>query len=299
MNAARLNELLGNPGALSGEDLAALENLCRDFPAFSLPYFLLARAYHDRNDYRYRETLHAAALRCPNRLWLHDFMEGRLQPTLAIERVQTKSQHAPDIVMPSGDEAVESDSTVENEVVITETETTPLEDQPIVTHKEIRTEPETSPANPLQFSEEVESQPKQLELERADKSESLPEDNLNSLRNESSAIPQTVEEVKPWKQRFLDQAAMTVYSIEDHFPPAEPTTEHTGARDFFTWLRNPHKIASEPTPKPDPKEEKDDIIQRFLETRPSVSRPKKEFFNPINMAKKSEQENPELVTCIL
>jgi tetratricopeptide (TPR) repeat protein len=296
MNAARLNELLARPGAMSAEDLGALENLCRDFPAFGLPYFLLARAYHDRNDYRYKETLHAAALRCPDRIWLRDFMEGRLEKQAAPAEEETKVVISPE----PGEISV---AQVPEESASGET-TAPADEVPVSVPAALNSEKE--PEAPTEVRENATEREESAELQETEPAAVLQvipeavsppvqtETNVNPVQEETKPAPPVAD--KPWRRRHVDPAAMTVYSIEDHFPPAEQPLEHEGVRDFFAWLRNPAKSEDKPAPEPDNKEDKDLIIQRFLETRPSVSRPKKEFFNPVNMARKSEQEDPELVT---
>lgn len=304
MNAARLNELLAKPAEMSAEDLHALENLCRDFPAFGLPYFLLARAYHDRNDYRYRETLHAAALRCPNRLWLREFMEGARQKTqgdllvdhgdekpAATEGLQNSETDAVAVVSdPESNESVEVLETSTQESSISSVEQ-PLQNTPAEPNDAL---PQLHEVSDALVSEEESADVKEQPVLR----ETIEVELIDTGIKPKVEVPPSdaTAEIKPWRRKHVDPAAMTVYSIEDHYPPAEQPEEHGGVRDFFSWLRNPHKEMEDSIPPPEPKEEKDDIIRRFLETRPSVSRPKKEFFNPVNMAKKSEQEDPELVT---
>lgn len=302
MNAARLNELLARPADISAEDLHALENLCRDFPAFGLPYFLLARAYHDRNDYRFRETLHAAALRCPNRLWLREFMEGVRQTTqgdLSIDFSAEQPAATEELLNAETETVVSSDDFNERVVDASAPE-------PSIPVFEQALDEKAAEQNHVSIQQQEVSNA--LIREEEFNEEALPEVPILHEKNEVTpadtgmqakveALPSdATKEDKPWRHKHVDPAAMTVYSIEDHFPPAEQPEEHAGVRDFFSWLRNPHKRSEEPVQPPEPKEDKDDIIRRFLETRPSVSRPKKEFFNPVNMAKKSEQENPELVT---
>jgi hypothetical protein len=38
------------------------------------------------------------------------------------------------------------------------------------------------------------------------------------------------------------------------------------------------------------------ILDKFVKENPSISRPKAEFFNPVNMARQSVEEDEELVT---
>lgn len=97
-----------------------------------------------------------------------------------------------------------------------------------------------------------------------------------------------------------------VYSIETlaHKQPEpekrqEKPDSFEPSMDFFAWLNHPqHEVETAP---PDEHRDQDyeavnserpvkslDIIERFIAVNPQISRPKKEFFNPENMAKRSE-----------
>lgn len=97
-----------------------------------------------------------------------------------------------------------------------------------------------------------------------------------------------------------------VYSIEslDHKQPEpekrqEKPVSFEPSMDFFAWLNHPqHELE---TASSDEQGDHDDeavnserpvksldIIERFIAVNPQISRPKKEFFNPENMAKRSE-----------
>ncbi len=105
-----------------------------------------------------------------------------------------------------------------------------------------------------------------------------------------------------------------VYSLENYFKDEveakveEVVDEHPSPeRDFFAWLKSPKHVEELPTEdkKIEPKEEEIveekvvkslDIIEKFIVSNPQISRPKKEFFNPENMAKRSEIVDLEFVT---
>jgi hypothetical protein len=90
----------------------------------------------------------------------------------------------------------------------------------------------------------------------------------------------------------------STYNIEDYFDDSKNNT--TEPSDFFSWLNNPKG--------PNLKEElitdeiiavkkgKQELIDTFIETNPSISKPKSEFFTPANQAKKSELLPDGLVT---
>lgn len=83
--------------------------------------------------------------------------------------------------------------------------------------------------------------------------------------------------------------------------------------DFFAWLNSPVQEdkpveKAEDTVNLNPKEElaenktkaglegSIDLIERFISVNPQISRPRKEFFNPENMAKRSEVPDLDFVT---
>lgn len=84
-----------------------------------------------------------------------------------------------------------------------------------------------------------------------------------------------------------------VYNVEsflndDNEQEISANKPATAEKDFFSWLNQPNLPVSD-----EEKQEKTidtlSIIDKFIELNPQISRPKKEFYNPENMAKKSEQ----------
>lgn len=82
------------------------------------------------------------------------------------------------------------------------------------------------------------------------------------------------------------------YNIEDYFPAEKTAAPPT---DFFSWLSNPGYHQNSGTEEAAP-EDTDDLISRFIRTNPGISRPKKEFFNPPEVARKSEQLPDDLAS---
>ena len=90
---------------------------------------------------------------------------------------------------------------------------------------------------------------------------------------------------------------MSIYNIEDFYPVSEEikNTPIAGdaSSDFYSWLNT---NAGESEAEQKPIERKIDLIERFIQTSPSISRPKKEFYTPEKAMKKSEQLPGGLVT---
>ena len=97
----------------------------------------------------------------------------------------------------------------------------------------------------------------------------------------------------------------TVYDLEALFSKEnrEDKEEHNGSasHDFYAWLNGKNGNKIDPTnelKKESPKviEHQKNIIENFLITKPSISRPKQEFFKPEKAQKKGEQLTGAIVT---
>lgn len=146
--------------------------------------------------------------------------------------------------------------------------------------------------------------------------------------------PETVEEPIHNIEVFEDSAPKPVDTEGNYFrdvqtkAPEAEDHEPKPEMDFFAWLKAPKLekateqaavdtnsiIHAEPAieaviepetegvHEEDKEEEEEsnvsnlDLIDRFIKTNPQISRPKKEFFNPENMAKKGEVLDLEFVT---
>ncbi len=172
---------------------------------------------------------------------------------------------------------------VEDEVVSVESELETEEEQTIKLITEEETEEEIA-IEDLGKEEEIESISENTELEK----ETL------EVSNKSSE---------------LDLRKYPVYSIETFVPQTEEqaSTETDSSKDFFSWLKNPkhteetpqviEELDEEIAIEPNEKVTKSlDIIEKFISINPQISRPKKEFFSPENMAKRSEVLDLEFVS---
>lgn len=80
---------------------------------------------------------------------------------------------------------------------------------------------------------------------------------------------------------------------------ADSDVEGHGTNDFLFWLNHPEKTEppeEEIADKEFVRDNKTDLIDRFITLNPQISRPKKEFYNPENMAKRSELPDLDFVT---
>jgi len=77
VNSEHLSHIVKQPESITGQDALELEELCRKFPSFPIPFILLSTYYHQKGDYRAEETIQKAALRVWDRAWLADFVQNK------------------------------------------------------------------------------------------------------------------------------------------------------------------------------------------------------------------------------
>lgn len=124
---------------------------------------------------------------------------------------------------------------------------------------------------------------------------------------------QEIEEFQPLDtqkelEKFLDLRKHPVYNLESVLSEKHKESEEVSSeKDFFAWLKQPKisEIHQEQTKAElnqgkeetsTDTEEEDDLIARFIKKNPQITRPKKEFYNAENMAKKSEVFELDFVT---
>lgn len=137
-----------------------------------------------------------------------------------------------------------------------------------------------------------------MDHEDVQESQEIPEITTEPLAVDipKEETPQTEEKTEPEPPKTIPIASVG-YNIEDYYP-ANKTDEPEEPSDFFSWLSNPkfHPEDKVEDTKEAKKEHNEDLIARFLKTNPSISRPKADFFNPSDVAKKSEHLPDDLAT---
>jgi tetratricopeptide (TPR) repeat protein len=140
------------------------------------------------------------------------------------------------------------------------------------------------------------------------------EEEIQETEKESLQLDSQVEELHKTPndsqkelEQYLNLRKNPIYNLEVELNSKQKQREtSTSEKDFFAWLKQP-KLATEMVEKSNEDElitvdnveeevEEDDIIARFIKKNPQISRPKKEFYNAENMAKKSEVFELDFVT---
>ena len=127
------------------------------------------------------------------------------------------------------------------------------------------------------------------------------------LDSQTEELHKTPNDSQKELEQYLNLRKNPIYNLEVELNSKQKERETaTSEKDFFAWLKQP-KVATEMVEKSNEDElitvdnveeevEEDDIIARFIKKNPQISRPKKEFYNAENMAKKSEVFELDFVT---
>lgn len=259
MNYKTLKHIAHSSESLDAGSVQDLVDLTKQFPYFAWPFALLARHYHKKQDYRTEALMHQAAMRVHDRSWLFS-LTHESGPSPKIE--DTLSENIPDYT-----QMVDVENPKEKDIPIGVGNTPPIE--PVI--------------------DKVDTPIKKIEPPIAKE-------------------PITKEEIEKPGPKPLFSPATSIYDLERIFSPKdnEDAEQHSGnaSNDFYSWLngkKNQPARSNTPlegsTNSPNNStEHQKSIIENFLLTKPSISRPKQEFFKPEKAQKKGEQLTSAIVT---
>lgn len=222
------------------------------------------------------------------------------------------------------EEVFELETPVQTTETITEEVNTVVEQEPIVQEFVIDTHTETRSIDKIEIDYDIIGEEIETEFSFS-KSFGTSEEDTTSSNNivDNTGFSDPVKPVVEQPESESPLRKYPVYSIDNYFKdqvPAVPEIEEEPSpeKDFFAWLKAPktqetikvEEQAAEVEEEAEIELEKEqhieenvtkksdslDLIDRFISINPQISRPKKEFFNPENMAKRSEVIDLEFVS---
>jgi len=257
-----------------------LNDLIQKFPYFSWPFTILAKHYLNNQDYRSESLLHQSALRIHDRNWLYQYLHVQSLeiPQQSPESSFIESKNLEKTTIPNKEKSEHNTDT-----------NTPI--------SEIR---------PLEPVEPLEQQTVTTEVTELPEQNNSQEVNITlSGENETEAYrPLFTPEIEEFQEESSPQIFPSiptpVYDLERIFRTESQTTvpdviSGGASQNFYQWLNRtlPEKPQITHTAE---KEQQKSLIEQFLITKPSISRPKQEFFKPEKAYKKGEQMTGILVT---
>jgi hypothetical protein len=303
VNASRLQHIIQNPNSIDAQTALELQAIASDLPWFSTPRTLLARYYKSKNDYRETDSLHHAALRIQDRKWLYHYLKQAPENALStagLETTEKKSistQSVPDAnSQPTSDPNTASSkphlepggSIPADENEIPKESSQPLsEDHVARVEAAVHTAFSFAPAEPEpETSSKIPSIPYDVEDQFESKSpRPEPQDFFSWLKQAQGGeeSPSTEDTETTLDPRVAEEIEVAPIESVDQNPIS------TEVPDYNLDHLNQYE-------EPEPKEPKfldlaarQALIDKFIATNPSISRPKKEFYNPEVAMKRAEE----------
>lgn len=284
------------PAVLPLSSSRELEDIVRMYPYFQGGHILYALSLHQSKEIRFPEALKNAALHSGDRRQLYNLIHFPIKDS-GINKVEKDA-------LP---ELQESASSFEDKVIH------PAEE--VVADEQSNSEIlESSP-----LIEEVQSSVSMIEVKSIDSV--ITEAPISTFEFEAPTLPAEADIIA----QILDYPEIQIPEFEEdaieHNPPIvktaplkeeaiEPHTSSTdsGKRSFSDWLKRIQPSTQEhlltqvakSTENEEASKESEapnHLIERFIQTEPRISKPvKAEFFSPVQMAKKSIEDNEDIVS---
>lgn len=320
MNKTEFIQLIQHPEKPQSGHISALKQVLSDFPYFSNAQVLLAKALHNEQHYEYEKFLKQTALAVPDREVLYHYIHNlekhwlaEVTPVATVSSASIQLVEEPTITEQVTESIIEEPTAIEEIPLLEEVVEAPESTAETITPTETEVDAEI-----VQSMDEIAAD---LAIE-----ELLSEQHIvlesEVVSNESATITEVPEasanEITETLEENGEHSFLDWLKIKSGQPQetSKPPLEHQ-KREEIKQEESPTAIKQEvipPTPREPvnlPEVTKEDIekavaksnvndfhgiLDKFIRENPSISRPKAEFFNPVNMAKQSVEEDEELVT---
>lgn len=297
MNKTEFIQLIQTPELPSAKQVTALKQVVADFPYFTVSQVLLAKALFNEKHYEYEKYLKQTALAVPDREVLYNYLHN----------IKAEKQAAPvlgDLVKPVGSPVVPVEASVEqrSEPALTE------EPEPADVEMTVQVEEVVEPVAEYIPEEVIEEEAQEIKEQTVSgPGANLQEPIREEIIKEEIQEPQEIQEQAPIAQHQGEEHSfMEWLQLAANLPVSDPAVEKPVVEKIVE--PEPVVTSSATVPQPPTKEEIEkavaksnindfgNILDKFIRENPSISRPKAEFFNPVNMARQSVEEDEELVT---
>ncbi len=334
MNKNQFISYVENPDKLSGNDAALLNELLKNFPYFQTAHLLYAKSLHNQNSIHYNNQLKITAAYATDRKVLHRLitkqeekeMEMVLTTEINTDIEEREIEHSvielikEEIIEHSIKPVIEEAEVEKPKPVAVQILDTIVSEEKII--EEIAVEKQTEVI--LEVPESVQTEERVIEkiIERIEEEKEIEKEEIIRQKEEIAEPTGRIDELE---KEFLTEAVNAVYEIEiqntepvfqkqeqakeeekkeTQLPVAEPgiDIESLSFTDWLKQLEEGNVISEKPlleVPKVTTKEKQSgafDLIDKFIKEEPRLSRPKVEFYNPVNMAKQSVAEDITFVS---
>ena len=313
MNRTQFISYMENPDKLSGNDGILLAELVKNFPYFQTAHLLYAKSLHNQHSIHYNNQLKITAAYATDRKVLHRLITSKKFEDYVEQVIERVNGSEAAIKVSEKNIELNSDKTktesievppiipIEEKIVEKTAEIIEAKEEIIIEQKlekaEHKAESEERNEVISEFEKEylTEAANATIELEVLN-TENLIE-NIPTIEVEEKQ-PETVE-----SNFILNTASESDIEISQQ-EISQDNFDSNQTHSFFEWLKHPSSRTetqkqgedSETDEKTHKKLDATDLIDKFIREEPKISRPKAEFFNPVNKAKQSVAEDITFVS---
>jgi tetratricopeptide (TPR) repeat protein len=310
MNKQQFISYLENPHLLDEKSLQEIAPLASQFPYCQNLHLLLAKNLHNLSSIHFDKQIKIAAVYATDRKKLYQLINNKYKvESIKHEEKSTESQETRVEIKEEKIIQIEEpltttnlQSTIENlqieEPLITNNLQSTIEnlqiEEPLTTNNLQSTIENLQIEEPLTTNQQpVTSNQLSTEFEEIEKLEKE-----KITLDEQYQIQAVEAEIEIGIEHATEQLESQVYNFEEaETSNQQPITQNTEL-SFTDWLKisTQQNITQLPTEETTAEEKSEDLIEKFINTPPEKIKPKKDFYNPINMARQSALDNSEYVT---
>lgn len=298
MNLTELASIIKSPQSINEEHISSIKEMVEKHPYSQIFTLLYLEALSKTKNVNFESELANYAFQVTDREQLFNLIHS--------SEITSESNH-----IIESTETDEKESTIEKRELVKEFSETQLEsentekieqdstvDIPIEAEKieEITEEviPIETPLDLKTEEDSINSEVENTEVESSLAKEEIPDANIPrfdplELDIIATAVSNTIEkevvEEMNSPESIVNQLEEDKIEEENEMPSQSNST-----RSFIDWLKennSPQKIVEKDTHK----QNIDSIVEKFIATAPKITKPKKEFFSPNKIAKKSLEES--------
>lgn len=294
MNLTELAQVIKHSSEVTFSQAEELKELCQKYPYCGTVHLLYLKSLAVGQSVSFEEELNRYASYVPDRETLYQLVYALDSQQSVQEVVEAPVEESAVEVEEISTDIPEPIAVEEDNVEVEEVIVDFLPEETVEAEELAKVEDEVEITFELAGESEKEVEAEEAKEPESEVVESLEEElwsnalNAAYEMNADKAIqPQQDDELSDVKSESEPEIIPDMSQMIFH--------EVDGKRSFIGWLRegtqNPRDLERvEPIDEADKKEQVNKIVDNFIATEPSISKPKKEFYSPVRNAKESLNE---------
>ncbi len=311
MNREKFHQQLSEPAILGSDSLQELEALTNEFPWFQGGRMLFLKALHNTENLSYPEALKKTAVYLSERKTLYTLIHSVKKVAVQQVAIKETPKKVSEFIEEKKKE-LQSTSVTEQLAGTIKTETDKKSAAELLANSLTEEQKKKTPLDTLGVTGKKQEPVVDAESEILESTRSIDQvkrqktdfDEIKKAEADLTSISEniTADAIQAGYEshaiEIKDREAEEIVSIEN----AEQLRKKIGLSkklDFAAWLKaidEGVELAEEVSEKPVSSSTVENLIDKFITEEPRMSKPKKEFYSPVNMAKQSVLDDENLVT---